>query len=490
MTEASRWARSAVAHVDGLSRGGALDRSLRVTVNFHPDRGPRGDTVMDRLARDGIYRSQLETGTSNGGLTAHPGGDRFRWETRMFGGAYDDAPFSERPRYGALNHRRRGVGGAVRFGSSHLRLAEPVLDRTTFCFPDSFREPADFGTARRFDLLRLSDAFDLAAAACTSEREEAEQGGLLDDYVEAHVHGVVAIPDDVEAVVLDPSYRGTEAEEAAGALGVPVEWHEGRVLMVEELGRRRHYRDPGAYEVGVAVARDGLLDAAIIGEAARTGLHHPQSLKQVWHLTARFGRPVHDWRTTTHDWGTSVDHGHLAELRSRARALGGVSLRHLVLEVLAYANDEAEELVRQGLAVVTLHPDGSVEIRDDGRGTDTRRDDAGRIVRKPVMATQDVRFADPGSAPRFADGRPRAGMSSVAAVSRWLVHTNRREEGAWSQRYEHGVPTTILEDVTPSPGEGTGTSVRFLPDPAYVAVGDLSSDDLGRHPWIEVRLRG
>ncbi len=489
MTEPSRWARAAVAHVEGMSSGAPLDRSLRITLNFHPDRGSASDTVVDRLAREGIYRNQFETGTSNGGLTAHPGGDRFRWESRIFGGAYDDAPASERPRYGALNHRRRGVGGAVRFGSSHLRLAEHVLDRATFCFPDSFREPADFGTAGRFDLLRMSAAFDLAAAACASEREEAEQGGILDDYVEAHVHGVVALAEDVEAVVLDPSYRGTEVEAAAARLGVQVEWHEGRVLTVEELGRRRHYRDPDAYDLGLAVAREGLLDAAVIGEAARTGLHHPQSLKQVWHLTARFGRPVHDWRTTTHDWGTSVDHVHLAELRCGALMLGGVSLRHLVLEVLAYANDEAEALGRRGLAVVTLHPDGSVEIRDDGRGTDTRRDDAGRIVRKPVMATQDVRFADPGSAPRLADRRPRLGMSSVAAVSRWLVHTNRREEGAWSQRYEHGVPTTTLADVAGCAGEGTGTSVRFLPDPAYVTVGVLSTSDLGGHAWIEVALR-
>ena len=62
--------------------------------------------------RDGVYRSQFETGTSNGGLTAHPGGNRWLWEERLFGGAYNDAPVSERPKYGALNHRRRSLGGA------------------------------------------------------------------------------------------------------------------------------------------------------------------------------------------------------------------------------------------------------------------------------------------------------------------------------------------------------------------------------------------
>lgn len=60
----------------------------------------------DQPVADGVYRNQFETGTSNGGLTARPGGARWRWEQRIFGGAYDDAPAGERPRYGALNHRR------------------------------------------------------------------------------------------------------------------------------------------------------------------------------------------------------------------------------------------------------------------------------------------------------------------------------------------------------------------------------------------------
>ena len=145
---ASRWATAAVAHVDGLSQGPPLDRSLRVTVNFHPDRVSRGLTVLEHLARDGVYRSQFETGTSNGGLTAHPGGNRWLWEQRIFGHAYDDAPPSERPKYGALDHRRRGLGGAPRFGSAHLRLREHLLDRATYCFPDSFFEPEHFGVER------------------------------------------------------------------------------------------------------------------------------------------------------------------------------------------------------------------------------------------------------------------------------------------------------------------------------------------------------
>jgi hypothetical protein len=32
--------------------------------------------------------------------TAHPGGDRWLWESRIFAGTYDDAPAADRPKYG------------------------------------------------------------------------------------------------------------------------------------------------------------------------------------------------------------------------------------------------------------------------------------------------------------------------------------------------------------------------------------------------------
>jgi Protein of unknown function (DUF3626) len=54
-----------------------MDPTLRVTLNFHPDRLVGGLLVLEAIGRDGVYRSQFETGTSNGGLTAYPGGDRW-----------------------------------------------------------------------------------------------------------------------------------------------------------------------------------------------------------------------------------------------------------------------------------------------------------------------------------------------------------------------------------------------------------------------------
>ncbi|WP_286259372.1 DUF3626 domain-containing protein [Streptomyces graminofaciens] len=249
---------------------------LRVTLNFHPDRLVGGLTILEALERDGTYRSQFVTGTSNGGLTAHPGGDRWRWESRIFGGAYDNAAARERPVYGALDFRRQVVGAAPRFGSSHFRLTGETLGRATFCYPDSAAEPADFGVAAGMSLIALADADDQDA---------------LNDYIEAQVHGPVALDRDVEALVLDACYRDTPVEAAARRLPCPLEWHPGYRLTVAELRRHPDYRGPEFVDLGALIAENGRLDPRVIGDAARGGRHALQDLKMVWHCLARYGAP-------------------------------------------------------------------------------------------------------------------------------------------------------------------------------------------------------
>lgn len=277
----------AVAHVRARARGGPLPSDVRVTVHFHPDRpagvdrSGRPRTTLEAIAADGVYLSQFATGTSGGGLTAHPGGDRWVWESRLFGGAYDDAPPRERPVYGSLDHRHRPAGGSVRFGSAHLRLRADVLPRTTSCWPDSAFHPVDVGTADRCDLLGLADA----------ARGADPPADPLDDYVEAHVHGPLLIARDVEALVLDPSFRGPAVP------GVPVERHAGFALRRSDFTRPEivAYRGPDVAAAGAELAArsGGTLDPAGIGAAAwageRAGGVDGQTLKRVWHCLARFG---------------------------------------------------------------------------------------------------------------------------------------------------------------------------------------------------------
>uniref|UniRef100_A0AAU2UX35 DNA topoisomerase (ATP-hydrolyzing) n=1 Tax=Streptomyces sp. NBC_00003 TaxID=2903608 RepID=A0AAU2UX35_9ACTN len=202
-------------------------------------------------------------------------------------------------------------------------------------------------------------------------------------------------------------------------------------------------------------------------------------------------RPTPCWRNTTHDWAGTVDVDHLSRIRNDSPTFAPGGIRHLVLEVVAYAADEAESR-GAGKCVVTLHADGSISVEDDGRGTDTRYDADGRPIKKPVMATKDLRFFDHPDAQVLPDGHPRRGMSVVAALSEWLVHTNRRVGGAWVQRYEHGVPTT---DLTPIDEDGgTGTTVHFYAPQLLCCTGELACSELARFvaswPHLTVEVDG
>ena len=161
----------------------------------------------------------------------------------MFGGAYDQAPPEQRPKYGALNYRRRPAGGSVRFGSSHLRLARRVLSRVTFCYPDSST-------------------------------------------------GTLRLDRDIEALVLDPSFRDTDVETAARELPCCLEWHHGFRLHVDDLRRHGDYRGTHVVQAGLDIAEHGWLDARIIGDAVPRRAYSPQTLKQLWHCTARYGQPA------------------------------------------------------------------------------------------------------------------------------------------------------------------------------------------------------
>lgn len=299
----------ALAHVRALFPAAAdLPAGTAVTVNFHPDRlVADGRTVAECLATDGVYRSQFETGISNGGI----GEFRARWEDRMFGGAYPGT--AGRPVYGALNLAGHPDGAAPRFGSCHLVLRPSVTDRATFSHGDSLTEPAVAGTAATFaavweallqEVARTGSALAVAAGSVpgwissVSERSATcaawlaapdapapASGRAIDWYVEAQIHGGLTLSDDVAAVVADPSLRGTTTEASLRSLGVPVRWHRGYSLLAAAFPVVLRGPEVPAFARFVADRYDRrVLDAEVIGRAARSVVRSPAA----W---ARFGSP-------------------------------------------------------------------------------------------------------------------------------------------------------------------------------------------------------
>jgi len=278
-----------------------FDRAA-ITVSFHPDRLVRdGLTVAACLAAEGVYRSQFETGISNGGL----GGPRADWEERMFPGVYA-GPLG-RPVYGALNLAGYPDGASPRFGSCHLVLRPGVAGRATFSHGDSVRSPAVVGTADAFGavwaaLLRevadqgsalnlAADSPDLWVSSLAARRTSA--GRALDNYVEAQIHGGLTLSEDVVAVVADPSFRGTPYEAHLAALSETLLWSPGFTLA--PAGFPAGLRGPEVPPLAVEVAdRYGVesLDAEVIGRAAREPGAPLQLIKYLWHILVLLGRPA------------------------------------------------------------------------------------------------------------------------------------------------------------------------------------------------------
>lgn len=198
---------------------------------------------------------------------------------------------------------------------------------------------------------------------------------------------------------------------------------------------------------------------------------------------------MHEGRdATTHDWGSLVDSEHLRHIGEHPEEFAPGGVRHLLHEVLAYVADEVHAVPGGDprCEVALLH-DGSLSVRDYGRGTDARVDDEGMLLRKPVMATKDLRFFEAVNGALLPDGHPRRGVSVVAALSTWLMHENRRRDGAWRQHYDHGVPIDALTRV---PADGThGTLVHFRAVSSLAPLHDLDLAAL-QDDWPSLRLHG
>lgn len=178
---------------------------------------------------------------------------------------------------------------------------------------------------------------------------------------------------------------------------------------------------------------------------------------------------------TTHEWTHAPDAAHIAAIRADSARYSRGGLAHLVLEVVAYPVDEAEAGTTNRV-LVTLHGDGSISVEDNGRGTNVFFDEHGNPMVKPIMATRDIRFFNNPEAELLPDGLPRTGMSVVAALSTWLIHENRRLNGAWTRRYEHGLPESALTEVAAGPHPGT--VVHFHPDPEVFGHQPLTESEL------------
>ena len=313
----------------------------QVALHFHPDRlCSNMKSVAENLLNDGVYKSQFETQISNGSVTAFQDGDRDKWEAQLFGRAYQnpDSSVTERPKYGALNLLSYPDGPSPRFGSCYFLLDSNVAKRCTFTYLDSHLAPEERGTYEEFDDIMaalLSEAFSREFALGEHalppkkllkrilEGFESQFANLyrktpsrnLNHYIEAQVHGDIGLLTDVNALVIDPSFRGTftgtQLQQLCERYNIMMYWHSGFVLPANEVPD--DFRGPTMPSLAKRVAQEGIVHASAIGESAMSlqkdsapwanrGSYQDvlQELKLLWHCVVRYGHTFHNPPHRTH----------------------------------------------------------------------------------------------------------------------------------------------------------------------------------------------
>ena len=145
---------------------------------------------------------------------------------------------------------------------------------------------------------------------------------------------------------------------------------------------------------------------------------------------------------------------------------GESGLHHLFREVMDNSIDEAMA-GHCGRIQVTIHQDGSLSVRDDGRGIPVDPEPStGLPAVEVVMTRLHAGGKFDADTYKYSAGLHGVGVSVVNALATWLRVEVRRNGTIYQQSFRRGERAGPLETIGETAPEDTGTLVHFLPDPS------------------------